>query len=62
MIKEQNSIGSTDCSNKIKRVYQQLNGKVKKSEKLDTEESSRFWSNIWGTKKSHNKNAKWLKK
>ena len=28
----------------------------------DTEERSKFWSNIWGTGKSHNKDAKWLKK
>ena len=44
-----------------KRVYQQLNGKIESSEKLDTEESRRFWSNIWGTGKSRNKNAEWLK-
>ena len=44
-----------------KRVYQQLNGKIESSEKPDTEESRRFWSNIWGTEKSHNKNAEWLK-
>ena len=44
-----------------KRVYQQLNGKIKSSEKPDTEESRRFWSNIWGAGKSHNKNTEWLK-
>ena len=44
-----------------KRVYQQLNGKIESREKADTEESKRFWSNIWGTEKSHNKNAEWLK-
>ena len=38
-----------------KRVYQQLNGKIESSEKSDTEESRRFWSNIWGTRKSYNK-------
>ena len=43
-----------------KGVYQQLNGKIKRNEKRDTEESKRFWSNIWGTGKSHNKNAEWL--
>ena len=44
-----------------KRVYQQLNGNIESKEKPDTEESRRFWSNIWGTGKSHNKNAEWLK-
>ena len=44
-----------------KRVYKQLNGKIESSEKPDTEESRRFWSNIWETEKSHNKNAEWLK-
>ena len=44
-----------------KRVYQQLNGKSESSKNPDTEESRRFWSNIWGTEKSHNKNAEWLK-
>ena len=44
-----------------KRVYQQLNGKIESSEKPDTEESRRFWSIIWGTGKSHNNHAEWLK-
>ena len=35
--------------------------KTESSEKPDPEESRRFWSNIWGTEKSHNKNAEWLK-
>ena len=42
-------------------MYQQLNGKIESSKKPDTEKSTRFWSNIWGTGKSHNKNAEWLK-
>ena len=37
------------------RVYQQLNGKIENSEKSDTGESRRFWSNILGTGKSHKK-------
>ena len=53
MIEELNSIGLTD---RHKRVYQQPNGKIKSSEKPDTEESRRFWSNIWGTGKSDNRN------
>ena len=44
-----------------KRVYRQLNRKLERSKESDTEESRRFWNNIWGTGKSHNKNAKWLK-
>ena len=39
-----------------KTVYQELNGKAESSRKPDTEES-----NIWGTEKSHNKDAEWLK-
>ena len=42
-------------------MYQQLNGKIESCGKPDTEESRRFWSNIWGTEKSRNKNAEWLK-
>ena len=42
-------------------MYQQLNGKIESSKKPDTEESTRFWSNIWGTGKSYNKNTEWLK-
>ena len=34
-----------------KRVYQKLNGKTEGSEKPDTEESRRFWSNIWEQKR-----------
>ena len=44
-----------------KRVYQQLNAEIESNKKRDTEESRRFWSNIWGTGKSHNKNPEWLK-
>ena len=43
-----------------KSVYQQLNEKVETSEEPDTEESRRFWSNIWDTGKSHSKNVEWL--
>ena len=42
-------------------MYQQLNGKAGRSGKLDREESRRFWSCIWGTGKSHNKEAECLK-
>ena len=42
-----------------KRVYQKLNGKIESSKKHGTKESRRFWSKIWGTEKSHNKNAEW---
>ena len=44
-----------------KGVYQQLNRKIESTEKPDTEKSRTFWSNVWGTEKSHNKNAEWLK-
>ena len=46
---------------RLTRVYQKLNGKTESSEKPNTEESRGFWNNIWGTEKSHNKNAEWLK-
>ena len=38
-----------------------MKGNIESSEKPDTEESRRFWSNIWETRKSHNKNDKWQK-
>ena len=61
MIKELNSIGLTDCSNMMKNEYQQLNAETESSERPGTEVSKRFWSNIWGTGKSCNKNSGWLK-
>ena len=61
MIKGLNSTGLTKCSNKIKKEYQRLNGKIETSKKSDTEESRRFWSNFCGTGKGHNKNVEWLK-
>ena len=42
-------------------VYRQVNGTVISTEKPDAEERGRFWSNIWDSKKSCNKNADWLK-
>ena len=44
-----------------KMVYRQVNGTVISTEKPDAEERGRFWSNIWDSKKSCNKNADWLK-
>ena len=44
-----------------KITYQQLDRKIESKENTGTEESTRFWSKIWGTEKSHNKNAEWLK-
>ena len=41
-------------------MYQQRNGKIESCEKK-VGESRRFWSIIWGTGKSHNKNAKRIK-
>ena len=43
-------------------MYQQLNGKTESSGKPYTEESRRFFSNIWATGISLNKDAEWLKK
>ena len=42
-------------------MYQQLNGKTESSGKPYTEVSRRFFSNIWATGKSLNKDAEWLK-
>ena len=44
-----------------KITYQQLDRKIESKENTGTEESTRFWSKIWGPEKSHNKNAEWLK-
>ena len=44
-----------------KRVYQKLNGKAESNAKPDTDESRRFWSIMWGTGKSYNRDAEWLK-
>ena len=49
---------ATVITTKSKRVYQQLNEKDESSEKIDTDESRRFWGNIWGTEKIHNKDTK----
>ena len=38
-----------------------MNGKIERREKRDAEENMRFWSNIWGSGKSQNKNTEWLK-
>ena len=43
------------------KQYQQLNAETESSERPGTEVSKRFWSNIWGTGKSCNKNSGWLK-
>ena len=56
-----NSIGLTDCSNKIKEECTSSWMEKKSSENPEKEESRIFLSNIWGTEKSHNKNAEWLK-
>ena len=45
----------------MKNEYQQLNAETESSERPGTEVSKRFWSNIWGTGKSCNKNSGWLK-
>ena len=37
-----------------KKVYQQLNGETKSSEKPDANESKEFWSNIWDKEVKHN--------
>ena len=43
-----------------KKVYQQLNGETKSSEKPDANESKEFWSNIWDREVKHNTQAEWL--
>lgn len=44
-----------------KKLYQELNGEVRAENVIpNAEESKKFWSDIWGVKKEHNRNAEWL--
>ena len=38
-----------------------MNGKVNSDFKADTDESIRFWSDIWDSKVHHGKDAEWLR-
>lgn len=51
-------------NNNQRRFYQQLKSKDlsnNNSEQLSMHEITEFWSNIWGTPKTYNKSASWLK-
>ena len=45
-----------------KKVYQEFNGEKKGDNAVpDSEESKKFWSNIWSKNEDHNSEAEWLK-
>ena len=45
-----------------KQVYKELNG-GKQGDRitLNSEDSNKFWSNIWSIRKEHNQHHEWLK-
>ena len=45
-----------------KKIYAELNGNGSRSnDVLNTEECTKFWGDIWGVRKEHNREEKWLK-
>ena len=45
-----------------KKIYRELNGNGIKSNGVpNAEEYTKFWGNIWGVRKEHNREAEWLK-
>ena len=45
-----------------KKIYTELNGNGIRSNDLpNAEECTKFWGNIWGVRKDHNREAEWLK-
>ena len=44
------------------KIYAELNGKGIRSNGVpNAEECTKFWGNIWGVRKEHNREAEWLK-
>ena len=45
-----------------KRIYAELNGNgIRSNDVPNTEECTKFWGDIWGVRKEHNREAEWLK-
>ena len=45
-----------------KKIYAELNGNGIRSNGVpNSEEFTKFWGNIWGVRKEHNREAEWLK-
>ena len=45
-----------------KKIYAELNGNGIRSNGVpNAEECTKFWGNIWGVRKEHNRGAEWLK-
>ena len=45
-----------------KKIYAELNGNgIRSNDVPNAEECTKFWSDIWGARKEHNKEAEWLK-
>ena len=43
------------------KFYKQLNGQETKTIPPNSDDATRFWTNIWGNKKNHNKEAEWIR-
>ena len=45
-----------------KKIYAELNGNgIRSNDVPNAEECMKFWGDIWGVRKEHNRGAKWLK-
>ena len=45
-----------------KKIYAELNGnRIRSNGVPNAEECTKFWDNIWGVRKEHNREAEWLK-
>ena len=45
-----------------RKIYAELNGNgIRSNDVPNAEESTKFWGDIWGVRKKHNREAEWLK-
>ena len=45
-----------------KKIYAKLNGnRIRSNDVPNAEECTKFWGDIWGVRKEHNRGAEWLK-
>ena len=45
-----------------KKIYAELNGNgIRSNDAPNAEECTKFWGNIWGIRKEHNRESEWLK-
>ena len=46
----------------LRKIYAELNGNgIRSNDVPNAEESTKFWGDIWGVRKKHNREAEWLK-